>query len=133
MKSYLISYTVAVVAFLILDGLWLGVVAQSFYVTHMDSLLRENILILPALLFYFVYTAGIVVFAVRPGQEPKSLVRIAAHGALLGFMAYGTYDMTNLATLRGWSVWLSLVDVVWGTLLSATVALISGFSLRIVK
>lgn len=130
MKSFAIAYGAAVVAFLIIDGIWLGVVAKSFYATHMGDLLRKNFLPLPAVAFYLVYTAGLVFLAVRPGQADVSLASVALYGAVVGFMAYGTYDMTNLATLRDWPWIISVVDMIWGTVLSATVATLSAMTLR---
>lgn len=130
MKSFAIAYGAAVVAFLIIDGIWLGVVAKSFYATHMGDLLRKNFLPLPAVAFYLVYTAGLVFLAVRPGQADVSLASVALYGAVVGFMAYGTYDMTNLATLRDWPWIISVVDMIWGTVLSATVATLSAMALR---
>ena len=130
MKSYLIAYSSAVVTFLLVDGLWLAMIAKPFYVSQLGDLLRKNVLLLPAGLFYLVYTAGIVFLAVRPTHTDLSLLNVALHGALVGFLAYGTYDMTNLATLRNWPAALSVVDTLWGTALSATVATVSAVSVR---
>lgn len=130
MKAFLTAYIAAVLAFLIIDGLWLGVIAKSFYSDHLGGLLRKNFLVFPAVAFYLIYTAGLVFLAVRPHQPDVSLASVALYGALVGFLAYGTYDMTNLATLEGWPVMVSVVDVIWGTLLSASVASISSIYLR---
>ncbi len=130
MKSFVIAYGAAVLAFLVIDGIWLGVVAKSFYANHLGDLLRKNFLPLPAIAFYLAYTAGLVFLAVRPGQSDVSLASVALYGALVGFMAYGTYDMTNLATLRDWPWVVSVVDLIWGTVLSATVATVSAMALR---
>ena len=100
MKPYLVAYCSAVVAFLIIDGLWLGVIAKNFYASQLGDLLRKNFLILPAAWFYLAYTAGLVFLAVRPMQAELALTNVALYGAIVGFLAYGTYDMTNLATLR---------------------------------
>lgn len=125
MKSYLIAYASAVVAFLLVDGIWLGVVAKSFYAEHMGDLLRKDFLVVPAVGFYLLFTAGLVFLAVRPEQTDVSLLSVALYGAVVGFLAYGTYDMTNLATLRNWPLIVSVVDMLWGTVLSATVATVS--------
>jgi len=123
MKTYLIAYLAAMVAFLVIDGVWLGVIARDFYADQLGGLLRKNILAAPALAFYLIYTAGLVFLAVRPHQADVSLLNVAMYGAIVGFLAYGTYDMTNLATLKQWPVLMSFVDVLWGTFLSATVAI----------
>lgn len=130
MKSFFIAYAAAIVAFLIIDGIWLGVVAKSFYAQQLEGLLRAPILVVPALVFYLAYTAGLVFLAVRPFDANVSLASVALYGAIVGFLAYGTYDMTNLATLKNWPVAMSLVDILWGTVLSASVATISALAMR---
>ena len=130
MKSFGIAYIAAVVAFLVIDGIWLGVVAKSFYAEQLGDLLRKNFLPLPAMAFYMAYTAGLVFLAVRPGQPDISLANVAFYGAVVGFLSYGTYDMTNLSTLRDWPWIVSVVDLVWGTVLSASVATLSALALR---
>lgn len=130
MKSYFIAYGAAVVAFVIIDGVWLGVVAKNFYADQLGELLRRNFLVVPAAAFYLAYAAGIVILAVRPAQTDLSLVQVALYGALVGFLAYGTYDMTNLSTLRDWPIAMSLVDMTWGTCLTAAVATLSAMTVR---
>lgn len=130
MKSYAIAYSAAIVCFLILDGIWLGLVAKSFYADQMGSLLRDKFLPLPAMAFYLAYAAGLVFLAVRPGQADVTLASVALYGALVGFLSYGTYDMTNLSTLRDWPWLVSVVDMLWGTTLSAVVATLSALALK---
>ena len=117
-------------AFLVIDGIWLGVVAKNFYAANLGELLRKDFLLLPSAIFYLMFTAGLVFLAVRPGQPELSLLNIALYGAVVGMLAYGTYDMTNWATLRGWSSTLSIVDTVWGTVLSASVSVCSAMCVR---
>lgn len=130
MKAFVVAYFAALFAFLIIDGLWLGVIAKTFYANQLGDLMRKNLLVMPAVLFYLLYTAGLVVLAVRPSEPEVELSRVALYGALVGLLAYGTYDLTNYATLKDWPFMLSLVDIIWGTLLSASVATISSFCLR---
>ncbi|NND90528.1 MAG: DUF2177 family protein [Granulosicoccus sp.] len=130
MKTYLIAYLAAVLAFLVIDGLWLGLIARNLYAEQLGPLLRKNILVAPAAAFYLLYAAGLVFLAVRPLQIGLPLHNVALYGAVVGFLAYGTYDMTNLSTVRDWPVLISLVDLVWGTLLSATVAVVSASCVR---
>lgn len=130
MKNYLIAYGAAIVAFLVIDGIWLGVVAKNFYADNLGDLLRKDFLLLPGVIFYLVFTAGLVFLAVRPGQPDISLSNVALHGAVVGLLAYGTYDLTNLSTLRGWPPILSIVDMAWGTVLSTSVALSSAICVR---
>ena len=99
---YIKAYAATLIVFLGLDFLWLGVVARGFYSARLGGLMRENINFVAAGGFYLAYVGGIVFFAVAPALSEGSWQRAALNGALLGLLAYGTYDMTNLATLRNW-------------------------------
>ena len=131
MKTLTIAYLAALLAFLVIDGLWLGVVAKSFYGNQLGEFLRDRPLVLPAVAFYLVYTAGLVFLAVRPGQPDVSLASVALYGGIVGLVGYGTYNMTNLATLRDWPWLLGVVDMTWGAVLSASVATVSALAVRI--
>lgn len=130
MKTFFIAYGAAIAAFLVIDGLWLGLVAKNFYADHLGDLLRKDFLVLPGALFYLLFTAGLVFLAVRPGQPELSLTNIALHGAVVGLVAYGTYDLTNLATLKDWPVLVTVVDLTWGTVLAASVSVSAAVCVR---
>ena len=115
-------YLLTVPVFFLIDMIWLGFVARNFYKEQLHSLLSPQVNWTAALLFYFIYIAGILFFAVRPGLEAGSLARACLSGALFGFFTYATYDLTNLATLRDWPVLVSVVDIGWGTLLCTLVS-----------
>ncbi len=117
-------YLLTLIAFLAIDGVWLGVVARTLYSKHLGYLLAPKTVWPAAILFYLLYVVGVLVFAVMPGLEAGSLARAALLGALFGLIAYATYDLTNLATVRGWPVLITVIDLVWGTVLSAAVAAI---------
>lgn len=104
------------------DLLWLGVLARSFYVQQAGELMRSPPHWPAAVGFYLLYTAGVYVFAVVPKVQAGSGAT-ALHGALLGLLVYGVYDLTNLAILKNWPPLLSAVDIAWGTVLTAAVAL----------
>ncbi|QXZ12789.1 DUF2177 family protein [Pseudomonas sp. AO-1] len=123
MKKALIAYGATLLAFLLLDGIWLGVLMAPTYRELLGSLMLEKPLLVPAAVFYCLYVVGCVQFVVLPAL---SWQRAARMGALLGLVAYGTYDLTNWATLRGWSVQVSLMDWAWGTFATA-VACSVGF------
>jgi uncharacterized membrane protein len=108
--------------FLGIDAVWLTLAAQRLYRPLMGDLLRERFDVLPALLFYVVYVAGIVVFAVAPAFNTGRWTTATLHGVLLGFLAYATYDLTNQATLRNWPVAVTVADLCWGTTLTAFAA-----------
>ena len=120
------AYVFTLISFLGLDFLWLAVVARGFYSSQMGTLMRDNINFAAAGGFYLAYVAGIVFFAVAPALNEGSWTRAAINGAFLGLLAYGTSDMTNIATIKNWPVAMSIVDIAWGTFLTSFAAL-SGF------
>ena len=117
-----ITYLLTVPVFFAIDMVWLGLVAKNFYNKHLGKLLTENVIWSAAIIFYLVYIAGILYFAVLPAVEKKSLSKAVINGALLGGLAYATYDLTNLATLKGWPFTIVWVDILWGMILTALVA-----------
>lgn len=128
MSRYLLAYAGTLVAFLAIDALWLGVLMGSTYKSYLGEMMLAQPKLLPAALFYLLYAVGLVVLAVMPALRADSWSMAAALGALLGLVAYATYDLSNLATLRGWPLPLTLIDIAWGTVLSATAAC-AGFAL----
>ena len=105
-----------------LDALWLGLVANKFYKSQLGRLLLEKPNMLAAVLFYVIFVIGIVVFAVMPAVAAGSWKLALGYGALLGLVTYATYDLTNLATLKGFPLKVVIVDLIWGMVLTASVA-----------
>tara|TARA_B100000378_G_scaffold175767_1_gene141784 strand:+ start:617 stop:1018 length:402 start_codon:yes stop_codon:yes gene_type:complete len=122
MIQYIIAYLSTTVVFFALDFLWLGTVARSFYFDRIGDLLAQPFNIPAAVIFYLVYIIGILIFAVNPALAGAGIKYALLYGALFGFFCYATYDMTNLATLKNWSMAVVIVDVIWGTVLTATAA-----------
>lgn len=112
--------TFAVMA--VLDGIWLTLVARDFYRSNIGHLLGDTTNWPPAIAFYVIYTVGAWFFATQPGVDDGSALTAALRGGALGFFAYATYDLTNHATLRSWPTLVTVVDMAWGTVLTATVA-----------
>ena len=106
----------------ILDFIWLGFIAKKLYYDEMGSILLEKPNMLAALLFYVIYVVGVVVFVISPALEKGSWQHALGYGALFGLVAYATYDLTNLATLKGFSPKIVVIDMVWGMALTAVVA-----------
>ncbi|MBM85778.1 MAG: hypothetical protein CMM47_07130 [Rhodospirillaceae bacterium] len=116
------AYFGALITFCVMDAVWLGAVATDFYYGELGDLLREDPNWLAAVVFYLGYIAGIVYFAIWPALHDGSTQTAARHGMLLGLLAYATYDMTNMATLEGWSLSISMVDMMWGMVITGTAA-----------
>lgn len=116
-------YGLSAIVFFAVDLTWIGLVARDFYRRQLDDLLRAEALWPAAIVFYAIYIAGIVAFAVVPGLATGSAVRTAVLGAGLGFFAYATFDLTCLALFRGFPVAVVIVDMAWGTFLTGFVAL----------
>lgn len=123
--TFLKLFAIALPVFLVIDLVWLGVVARTFYRAQLGPLMREDINWTAAIIFYVLFVAGIVILAVWPAVERESFSRALGLGALLGLVAYAAYDLTNLATLQGFPSTMALVDLVWGTVLTGTVSAIT--------
>jgi len=124
------SYAATLVVFLGLDALWLGYIARSFYASQLGGLMRESVNFAAAGGFYLAYVGGVVYFAVAPALAEGSWQKAALNGALLGLLAYGTYDMTNIATLKNWPVPMSVVDIAWGGVVTGLSATLGYFITR---
>jgi uncharacterized membrane protein len=126
--SFLKLYGLTALVFFAMDLVWLGVVAAGFYQRHLGHLMRPDVLWAPALAFYLLYIAGLLVFAVLPGLSAGALPRTLALGAFFGLVAYATFDLTSMALLRDFPLVVVAVDLAWGTALTATVSA-AGFGI----
>jgi len=120
-QTFLTLYAISVPVFFIIDMLWLGFVARSFYQTRLGHLLGD-VNWPAAIIFYLVFLVGLTIFAIYPGATVGKVTTALVWGALFGFFTYATYDLTNLATLKDWPLSVVVVDIVWGTVLGASVA-----------
>lgn len=126
--QYVIAYVSTAAVFLGLDFLWLGFVARTLYRDWIGALMRDELNMAAAGAFYLVYVIGLVIFAVAPALKTGSWQTAPIYGALFGVFAYGTYEMTNFATLKGWPIAMVITDITWGTALSAMAA-VAGFAI----
>lgn len=118
-------YGVAAVTFFLIDLVWIGVVAAGFYDRHLGHLLSGTVRWEAAIVFYLIYIAGLVVFAVLPALEAGSLMRALVLGGFLGFFAYATFDLTCAALFKDFPMTVVVVDMIWGTVLTATVTTVT--------
>jgi uncharacterized membrane protein len=123
MTKYLLAYATTLAVMVAIDLLWLGVIAKPLYQQGIGHLMADEPNLVAAAMFYLLFPLGLVIFAVIPNSLNELIaagwLRAACAGALFGFFAYATYDLTNLATLKLWPVRLALIDIAWGTFVSA--------------
>ncbi|MBB3944628.1 putative membrane protein [Rhizobium skierniewicense] len=120
--DYLLAYVGTAIVFFGFDFLWLSKLAIGFYRREIGGLMLAKPNFAAAGIFYLFYIAGIVYFAVVPALNGDGWQSALVSGAILGFISYGTYDMTNLSTLKGWSLKMCVVDIIWGTVLTGAAA-----------
>ena len=126
MNAYYIKlYLATLAAFFLIDMLWLGLIARTFYRKYLGYIMTANVNWAAALIFYLLFIVGILVFVVLPGLESGSLQTTLMRAALFGLITYATYDLTNLATLKDWPLTVTIVDLLWGMVLSTSVSYIS--------
>ncbi len=120
-----IAYGLTLIVFAVIDTSWLGAMGDRLYRPLIGSMLAEKFRLAPAIAFYALYAAGLTVFAVLPGMAEGGWMKALLWGGLFGLFAYGTYDLTNLATLKTWSLKLSLIDMAWGVCVSGVTSAIA--------
>jgi uncharacterized membrane protein len=123
LKSTLLMYLLTLVIFFLIDMVWLGLVAKNFYRRHLGEMLSPKVNWPAAILFYLLFIAGLLLFVIEPAQGRA--LQALWKGAFFGLIAYATYDLTNLATMNNWPLLVTVVDLVWGTVLGAAVSFFS--------
>jgi uncharacterized membrane protein len=121
--NVLIIYTITASTFFLIDLLWIGVIAKGFYAKYIGSMMSDQVNWVAALIFYLIYIGGIVLFVLIPALKNGSgVLHVMVMGGLLGLFAYSTFDLTALALFKDWPFVVAIVDMVWGTLLTAGTA-----------
>ncbi len=128
--NYIYAYLVTLVVFLVIDLLWLGGVAKSTYESQLKVLMKPKPNLAAATVFYVLFALGLMIFVIHPAMSAHSGISSWWRGSLFGLFTYGTYDLTNLATLKGWPLKITLIDLVWGTVLTTltTLAVLAVFA-----
>ncbi len=121
MKRFILTFAI----FLLIDFVWLAKVAPNFYKTNIGHLMSDKVNFVPAIIFYLVYIVALLVFVINPAVESGNVMKALYLGALIGFAMYGTYDLTNMATLKGWPIMVTVVDLIWGTFITSATSVIS--------
>ena len=121
MLKYAGTYLAVFLTMVIIDMIWLGVIAKSMYADAMGTLMNPSPNLWAAAAFYLLFPLGLLIFAVLP-QADSPLWKAALMGAMFGFFAYATYDLTNLAVIRDWPLGLTFIDMAWGTMVSGIAA-----------
>lgn len=130
MKIIFATFLSVTGVFLFIDVIWLSQSFSYFYQPNIGDLLREDIILFPAALFYLIYPLGITILVVLPLLKKGLLKTIFLKGFVLGFVAYGTYNLTNMATLKGWSASVVIVDMIWGGVLTGVSSLLGTYIVR---
>lgn len=125
-KKLVLSYFLTAMVFFAIDMLWLGFIAKNLYAKHLGDFLSDKVNWTAAISFYLLFIVGIFIFVIIPAVEKESWVRSMLLGGLFGFIAYATYDLTNMATIKDWPLTIVIIDMIWGFVLTATVS-VSGY------
>jgi len=121
-SKLIIGYLLTAIVFFAIDLVWLGVVAKGLYNKYLGNFLSDQVNWTAAIIFYLLFIVGIFIFAILPAVDKASLGKAILMGALFGFFTYATYDLTNLATLKGWPLTIVFIDIAWGSVLTGTVS-----------
>ena len=125
MLSWVLIWAIAAVIMIAIDMVWLMGIGRGVYVQEIGDILLDKPNLLPALAFYLLYSIGVTVIVIAPAIEAQSIVRALAYGVLFGLVAYGTYDLTNLAVMKGFTTKIALIDMVWGGLITGFVSAVT--------
>jgi len=120
-------YFATIPVFLGIDMIWLSLIAPKLYKNQIGHLMAESPNWAAAMIFYLIYIIGIIVFAVLPAHSKDSVMLAIILGGLFGMIAYSTYDLTNFAVLKNWPIFITIIDIAWGTFLTAAVSAISFY------
>lgn len=131
--NFVKMYLIALVVFVLIDGVWLGFISKNLYSKELSHLLTNTPNWTAAVIFYLLFLVGLVYFVINPGIEQESIKTILISGALFGLITYATYDLTNLATLKEWPVKITIIDLIWGTSLSTVVSTVTYYIYMMIK
>lgn len=133
MMNYFWQFVIALVIFLAVDAVWLSTVGRSVYFVELAGMLKDRPDFVVAFIFYAIFVAGLVGFVISPAMAAGDVWYAVKMGAFFGFVSYATYDLTNLSSMKGFTAKIAMIDLAWGTFLSATVSSLTVLALRWLK
>lgn len=133
MMPFLKLYGIAFVLFLVIDLVWLGLIARNLYQKYIGHLMADSVNWIAALVFYFLFIGFLVYFVLLPNINTGTLLQVMLTGALFGFITYATYDLTNLATLKDWPWQITIIDLLWGTFLGSSISTLTFIIYRAIS
>jgi len=123
--EYLRNFIVTFIVFMVIDLVWLGLVAKKLYNKYLGYIMAKNINWAAAIIFYVIFIIGLLIFVINPALANESIKYLIFYAMAYGFVTYATYDLTNLATLKDWPIEITIIDLIWGTSLSTLTAYFS--------
>ena len=129
-QKLILGYLLTTLVFFAIDLVWLGVIAKDMYNKLLGNLLADKVNWTAAIIFYLLFIVGIFIFVILPAVEKNSFIKAVVLGALFGFFTYATYDLTNLATLKGWPLKVVFIDIIWGMVLTSIVSSAGYFIMK---
>jgi len=130
MIKLIATYFIALLSFFAIDMVWLGVISKNYYKQKLGFILSPDPNWAAAIIFYLLFIAGIIYFAINPGLKANDWQVALVNGALLGAMCYATYDLTNMATIAKWPIEIVIIDIIWGMVLTGSVSVITYFAVE---
>lgn len=129
--SNLKNFLITMVVFLAIDMVWLLVISKNLYAKHLGYIMTDQVKLVAAFIFYIIFVIGIIYFVINPALIKESWQYALLAGMFFGLITYGTYDLTSLAVVKDWPIFITIVDLIWGTFLSGTTALVSYLLIRL--
>ncbi|MDD3452716.1 MAG: DUF2177 family protein [Bacilli bacterium] len=131
--NYVKMYFIALIVFVLIDGIWLLFISKNLYQKELGYLLSSNPNIIAAIIFYLLFLVGLIYFVINPGIKEDDIIKIVISGAFFGLITYATYDLTNLATIKNWPLKITIIDLIWGTTLSSVVSVLTYYIYKFIK
>lgn len=131
--NFVKMYVIALIVFIAIDAIWLGLIAKNLYQKEIGHLMSDSVNYIAALIFYLLFLVGLVYFVINPAIIDRNITKLIISGILFGIITYSTYDLTNLATLKDWPIKVTIIDLIWGSFVSTATSLATYFIYNLMK